>query len=557
MNTVKNFNFDTINVFLFIIVLLVNFIGVFNPIFNGDSAMYATVSKNIAFSNDFINLNNSIQENWIDKPHFGFWIWAIFIKIFGNTIFAFKFCTFCSLLVLLRYLYLFTKTYYTETTAFLACIILTSTLHIFIATNDARLDMFLITFMMAAIYYYQKFINTTQILYLIVASFFVALGVMTKGVFIIIPITISIVAQLIFTKSYNKLFSPIWFLSLLCIGVFIIPELYALKIQFESYKDTLILGQKPSNFCQFFFWDSQFGRFNSNLGQLQASGDPFFYLHTFLWAFAPWTLLILKFKFKPYKEYFTISALLALLLILSFSKTQLSHHVLIIFPFLSIFLADILLQKSTSNKAKYFNFFHYLVLSFIPLGAICICILIDGNIDFKLQLIILGSIILWVLIYKSKEKELPKIVSFTLVAAIFLGLFLNSIFYPLILKCQSGEQVATYLKEHKQKNEVYLINSNPILLTYFSDSKLIKVSEEQFSTIKIKDTTLILTDASFVSVLNSKAVNFVVLKTFYDYRTTVLSQDFLDFKKRESVLKKQYLIRILPATNTFPKTQSI
>jgi 4-amino-4-deoxy-L-arabinose transferase-like glycosyltransferase len=61
-----------------------------NDIFNGDSALYASIAKNMAESGDWLILNSVMQENWIDKPHLAFWIWAVFIKVFGNTNFGFK-----------------------------------------------------------------------------------------------------------------------------------------------------------------------------------------------------------------------------------------------------------------------------------------------------------------------------------------------------------------------------------------------------------------------------------------------------------------------------------
>ena len=57
-------------------ILIVHMLGMTNDIFNGDSALYASIAKNMAESGDWLILNSVMQENWIDKPHLAFWIWA-------------------------------------------------------------------------------------------------------------------------------------------------------------------------------------------------------------------------------------------------------------------------------------------------------------------------------------------------------------------------------------------------------------------------------------------------------------------------------------------------
>ena len=66
---------------LLILILAVHALALFCDIFNGDSALYASIAKNMTESGDWLILNSIMQENWIDKPHFAFWIWAVFIKV--------------------------------------------------------------------------------------------------------------------------------------------------------------------------------------------------------------------------------------------------------------------------------------------------------------------------------------------------------------------------------------------------------------------------------------------------------------------------------------------
>src|SRR5882672_4474770 len=74
--------------FLLLLVIIVNASGLFGGILEPDSFLYAYIAKQMAEHNDFINLYNSTD--WLDKPHFPFWITAISFKILGVSSFAYK-----------------------------------------------------------------------------------------------------------------------------------------------------------------------------------------------------------------------------------------------------------------------------------------------------------------------------------------------------------------------------------------------------------------------------------------------------------------------------------
>src|SRR5262249_55111305 len=79
-----------------------------------------------------------------------------------------------------------------------------------------------------------------------------------------------------------------WWGTALVILVGLTPELYCLYAQFDAHPDKLVFGQTGVSGLRFFFWDSQFGRF-LNTGPIRGHGTPWFFLHTTLWAFWPWS----------------------------------------------------------------------------------------------------------------------------------------------------------------------------------------------------------------------------------------------------------------------------
>jgi 4-amino-4-deoxy-L-arabinose transferase-like glycosyltransferase len=71
--------------------------------------LYATISKHIALSGDWINLFGD-DHDWLDKPHFHFWITAFSFKLFGITAFAYKLPAFIFWLGGIWFTYLMVRT---------------------------------------------------------------------------------------------------------------------------------------------------------------------------------------------------------------------------------------------------------------------------------------------------------------------------------------------------------------------------------------------------------------------------------------------------------------
>src|SRR5882757_740053 len=74
---------------LLLLGILTNITGLFVTILEPDGALYATIAKTIAQTGDFINLKVG-GKDWLDKPHFPFWMAALSFKIFGINGFAYK-----------------------------------------------------------------------------------------------------------------------------------------------------------------------------------------------------------------------------------------------------------------------------------------------------------------------------------------------------------------------------------------------------------------------------------------------------------------------------------
>lgn len=270
--------------------ILLNANGLINDILEPDGALYATISKHIAISGDWLNLYGD-GHDWLDKPHFPFWAAALSFKILGITSFAYKLPAFIFWLAGIWFIFKLATDLYDVFIAKVAVIIYIFSLHGILNNFDVRAEPYLTTLSFAAIYYFYKSAISGKWSHIILTSLIAACAVMTKGIFVLITIGGGFVIYWIISKQWKQFINYRWWIMLLLILLFITPELYSLYVQFDLHPEKVVFGRTNVSGLKFFFWDSQFGRF-FNTGPIKGHGDPSFFLHTILWAFLPWSVLL-------------------------------------------------------------------------------------------------------------------------------------------------------------------------------------------------------------------------------------------------------------------------
>ena len=274
---------------LLLLGILVNATGLFREIMEPDGALYAAIAKRMALSNDWVNLVAAGQD-WLDKPHFPFWLAALSFKCFGVNAFAYKLPAFICWLIGVWYTYQLAVKMFSKEIAKIATIIYITSLHAIIANFDVRAEAFLTAFIIAGIFHIYKSMAKKWSWHLVAAAIFCAAAIMTKGIFVLITILAGFVIFWLYSRQWKQFIQPKWYLFLALTFIFILPEIYTLYQQFDLHPEKIVFEKKNVSGIYFFFWDSQFGRFFNN-GPIKGSGDIFFFLHTLLWAFLPWSVI--------------------------------------------------------------------------------------------------------------------------------------------------------------------------------------------------------------------------------------------------------------------------
>ncbi|HLG39310.1 MAG TPA: glycosyltransferase family 39 protein [Chitinophagaceae bacterium] len=541
--------------FLIGLAVLVNFSGLFVPLMDPDAGVYASLSKNMVLRNNYLELY--FQGNdWLDKPHFPFWITALFFEIFGIHTWSYKLPGILFVLLGAYYTYLFAKRLYNKTIALWAVFILLTAEHIIISNNDVRAEPFLTGLIIASIYHFSQSLNKKIGWHLVAASLFAACAVMTKGPFTLIPVGGAIAGELIIKRNWRAFFHWRWLVAFVLIALFIVPELYSLWYQFDKHPEKAVFGKTNVSGIRFFLWDSQFGRF-LNTAPMKGKGDPFFFVHTLLWAFLPWSLIMYaslidkirsgtkKINYKQ-QEWFTLCGSLLTLLVFSLSKFQLPYYANIIFPLLAILTAQyIWLIQNTSSRL--FKIFQYGIIAILIIGGILLQFFYSPAMPSLLLLVIIAGVVFLMIAIQSWLKLSGNLTAFyrTGLSAIALNLYLNWFFYPDLLKYQSSSEAAFYM--NKELPEVQGIHSGvyaPVFEFYISDPQF------KADTIVFRKPESFKPGTWYVSndeldMIKQRGMQYEIIKELDEFHVTMLTAKFINKKTRSGELKKFYLIKII------------
>ncbi|MFD2147157.1 ArnT family glycosyltransferase [Mucilaginibacter antarcticus] len=357
---------------LFVVAFAVNMAGINVNFFTDDPGLYAAIAKNMIYKKDILQLFTHGQD-WLDKPHFPFWMAALSFKLFGISVWAYRLPALLFFLISARYTYLFARKYYDWEVSAVAVLILMTSQYVLMANTDVRAEPYLMGLIIGSIYHIAGLEERFNYKDLLLAALLTACAIMTKGIFVIVPIYGALLGQLLFKKRFVTVFSPRFIGLYLLTLLFTLPEIYALYVQFDLHPEKTVFDKQNVSGIKWFLWDSQFGRFVNTGPIARKGGDPSFYLHTLLWAFGPWCLMFYYAVYKSGRkiynkvqlpEYYTISGGLLLLVLFSLSGFQLPFYTNIIFPLFAIVTAPYCYKQLSvrGNKFRLINQWAYIVL---------------------------------------------------------------------------------------------------------------------------------------------------------------------------------------------------
>lgn len=534
---------------LFFLLAIVYVIGLFVPLMDNDSAHHATIALHMYLTNDYVNLIDN-GKDYLDKPHLHFWLAALSYHIFGVTTFAYKFPSFLFTLLGTYSTYRLGKSLYNHHIGKLAALIVASAFAYILANTDVRMDAILTACIIFATWQLTDWVNKKHLINALGAALGLALGFCTKGHIAVVTPAVSIFFYILYKREWKLFFH--WQLAVIIFifFVFISPVVYCYYLQYDLHPEKVVRGRSHISGVKFILWGQSIERFQGEDFGGAAGNDYLFFFHSFLWAFAPWSIItfvafitrLKSFITRKY-EWLTVGTFLIILLLISFSGFKLPHYLNIIFPVSAILTASYIYYNERNKKlVKRLAVLQVIICIFCLLGAGAINVwafpLYNGW-------IIGGFFLLIVVVFfllKAAHNQLQRIVIATTATSVIVFYLLNTNFYPQLLHYQAGNELSFDTKGKIDTKQVYFWPGVYSSSYCFYSGSIPKPFTD--AALQNNQPVWIMIEGDKLNELKAKGLPTLKVYSHIDYAITRLSLKFINPARRAEVCGKLMLVRV-------------
>jgi len=543
--------------FLIVLIFLVYVAGMFVTLFENDSAQFSVMAMRMVQENDFFSLFKGPEE-YLDKPHMHYWLAALSYKIFGITEWSYRIPGVLATLLAAYSCYGLGSLLYNKNVGKLSALIFMTAQTIVLGAIDVRTDAVLTGFSILAIWQLAAYIEKGSAKAIAVGAFAAGIAFSTKGQIALLVIGLPILCHLFYTGKWKAFISWKVLLALVIFAVTITPMLYAYYLQFDMHPEKVIRGKANRSGIFFIFWEQSFERLSGE-GIGKNSSDYFFFFHTFLWVFLPWTILGIiafynqirafigqKFKFKQGKEFLTVGGITLIFIIISFAQFKLPHYLNITIPLFAVITAAYINKLYTANNKKTVKSLmigQYFVLSIVFIASALICFYVFKLRSFVAYFFLLVAAVIIVYYALKREGVFMKLVTISVCASLLLNAVLNLHFYPNLLDYQGGSSMSKIITEKNiPVDRIYKVGSDHTWSLDFYNQYPVQITTPQVLKNK-KDVWVYVNDAE-MAMLEEKGFDWDDQLSVDQFRITRLQGKFLNPNTRKKVTRKMHLLHL-------------
>ncbi len=436
--------------------LIAYYFGLFIDL-TGDAGKYAAIARNILENGDYINLKIH-GEPYDQKPPLLFWLSTFGFKVFGLSNFGYKFFAVIYAFLGVFATYKLTESLFNKRAAAYAAIMLFFSEIYFLYCMDVHTDTVLQANVAFALWQLHDYLKKRKTLNFILAFVFIGLAMMSKG-----PIGGAVPAfalgtHLILSGNLKEIFKLKW------LGGIGIALLAASPAFIGLYNQFGLEGIK------FFFITNNFGRISGSY--VGGNTDYTFYLHTILYIYAPWSIVLvggifmefkslIKTKFK-HKEYFTLGGIWIFFVILSVAKGKAPNYLFILIPLFTALAAKWLDWVFTEGSDKLKRTFSRLQIGMVVLCWVCLIAFMSylfPSDHLGYWILFIAVFLATLYIYTRKDAFLPRFFIPGMLVISLISFYLNVRILPYTFKYQSPNE-ATRVFNNESDSEAILYNYN-------------------------------------------------------------------------------------------------
>ena len=543
--------------FLLFLVAVVYAVGMFATLFENDSAQFAVMAMRMYQENDFLHLFKGPEE-YLDKPHMHYWLAAISFKIFGLHDWAYRIPGILASFLAAYSCYGLGKLLYNANVGKLAAIIFLTAQTIVLANIDVRTDAVLTGFTIFSIWQLAVYIQNRSIWAIVLGALGAGLAFSTKGQISLLVIGFPILCHLAYTREWKALWNWKVLVALAVFAISIMPMLYAYYIQFDLHPEKVIRGKGGRTGAYFIFWEQSFERLSGD-GHGKNSSDYFFFFHTFLWVFIPWTVIALlgywfrvktfvklKFAENPKYEFLTIGGITLIFFVISFAQFKLPHYLNITIPLFSILSASYLYSVVMYAEKKVFKILlgvQYFLMGvvFIFCSLVCFYVFkVNNPILFVCLFVFFGICVFYLL---KREAYYLRVITTGVITSVLLNFVLNAHFYPELLKYQGGSNMAEVVKENNiSVDNIYKFTERHTWALDFYNKRPVQITT--LEKLKGMKGSWVYVDNKELDTLRSEGFDWDQQFMVNQFRITRLQAKFLNPVTRGKILNQMHLVHL-------------
>ena len=556
LNRLKNIELTIPPYALFILMAIGYIGGLFVPLMDNDSAHHASIALAMLQDGDWRFLTDH-GAPYLDKPHFQFWLVALSFATLGIHAFAYKISSFLFTLLGIWATYSLTRYLTDKQTALCSALLLSSIAAFALANVDVRMDAILTAAIILAVWQGVLFFDSGRIGNMLLTALALAIAFSTKGWIGVMVPAFALLFYLVGTKKLRRLADWRFLLLIVSFFIFISPVLYAYYVQYDLHPEWVIRGSDHHSGVRFILYEQVFERMEGGVGQSSAD-DPFFFLHTLLWAALPWSLLFYLLLFRRIKRAFvdrecsvtdwlTIPAVILTVAAFSLSQFKLPHYINVIFPLMAIYMACELQRIQSPALIKTIGVMQKTVCALLIVASLCINCCLFPPLHIWLWIVcIAGAVVGIILLFCCRTASLRNTVVTGVLLSAWLWTMLNFNFYPQLLTYQAGNEMARFISARNiPAQDIALYHPDDHSYSFDIAMKRIvpECSLEELAARTAPAKYLFVEQKAYDDLLQHD-IAFRVLHKVPDYRITRLTPQFLLPASRSETLSVVYLLEL-------------
>ncbi|MCC6462105.1 MAG: glycosyltransferase family 39 protein [Saprospiraceae bacterium] len=528
-----------------------------------DASQYASISMEMLQNGQWLQVQHR-QADYLDKPPLLFWSSAFSFLLFGLHNWSYKLPSLLATAAGVYATWRFCLLYYPARTARQAGFILAACIGVLLLGNDVRTDTLLMGMSACTVWQLAAFVHPdtqNKSRHLLAAGFFAGLAMLAKGPIGIIMPAFAVGTHLLLQRNWSGLFQWRWLLALGGTALVLAPMCWGLYQQFDLHPEKIVNGRSGVSGLYFFFWEQSFGRITGeNVWQNDTS--PFFFLHVYLWAFLPWSILLLpalgqrlqgifqqKFRLPVSEEAYSLGGFVLTFVALSMSRYKLPHYIFITLPWAAVLTARWLAHWETRLAPTSQSRWNTAQLGLLAVPALLSYLLL-GFVFPTDNLFLWGiptALFGWAF-WKTEPASADGLVQRGVLVFLGAALVLNFHFYPNLLPYQSTAAAARYAQAHQiPVDKLAFFNRHGHALDFYSGRILPELAdlEQIAATTAGSDAFWLYTDSTGRAQLDSAGLHFEQITRIPHFQVALLKPAFLNPATRMQATEPVFLLKIL------------